>query len=173
MGGYVAQTLAVRRPELVRSVVLVATSAGGPDRTPRPPETVAIHERALSLPAEEAGRYAMPVSFAPGWCDEHADEFERILALRLERPTPLDVLTTQRAACDEWLARGGYAERIRVPTLVVHGDADRIVPWKNAPLLAAKIPGARLVRIAGGGHLLPLERPRELAAAVVAFRAEL
>lgn len=44
------------------------------------------------------------------------------------------------------------AERIHVPTLVVHGDRDRIVPFAEGKAVAAKIPGARFVHVAGGGH---------------------
>ena len=44
------------------------------------------------------------------------------------------------------------APSIRVPTIVVHGDADEIVPFRMGELVAAAIPGARLLRIAGGHH---------------------
>jgi pimeloyl-ACP methyl ester carboxylesterase len=43
---------------------------------------------------------------------------------------------------------------IAVPTLVVHGDADLLVPTANGPLLAGRIPGARLVMVPGAGHML-------------------
>ena len=59
--------------------------------------------------------------------------------------------------------------RITCPTLVVRGGADALVPAAHAEAYAAEIPGAQLVVIEGAGHLLPLEKPAELAAAVRAF----
>src|SRR5205823_12688257 len=88
MGGYVALTLALTRPELVRSLVLVGTGAGGPGRVPRPAHVRDAFEAALRLPPEEAGRATMPYTFSPGWPEAHPERFEEILAARLEQPTP-------------------------------------------------------------------------------------
>ena len=59
-------------------------------------------------------------------------------------------------------------ESVRVPTLVLIGDQD---VWQSEPadILAKRIPGARIVRIAGGGHLLNLTSPKEFDAAIAAF----
>jgi pimeloyl-ACP methyl ester carboxylesterase len=62
-------------------------------------------------------------------------------------------------------------ETVRVPTLVLIGDKDEF-QREPAELLAARIPGARIVRIAGGGHLLNLTSPAEFQSAVAAFLAE-
>ncbi|HJU42260.1 MAG TPA: alpha/beta fold hydrolase [Vicinamibacterales bacterium] len=59
---------------------------------------------------------------------------------------------------------------VRVPTLVVIGDKDEF-QREPAELLAVGIPGARIVRIAGGGHLLNLTSPAEFQSAVAAFLA--
>src|SRR2546423_10524764 len=53
MGGYVALTLALARPELVRSLVLVGTGAGGPERVPRPDHVREAFAAAIGLPLEE------------------------------------------------------------------------------------------------------------------------
>ena len=62
-------------------------------------------------------------------------------------------------------------EEIAVPTLVVHGDADRIVPYENGVELARRIPGARFEPFPGGGHLLFLESPERLNPLVAEFLA--
>src|SRR5205823_6692579 len=65
------------------------------------------------------------------------------------------------------VVRHGPAKRLRalrVPTLVLSGDADRVVPVENSYRLAALIPGARLHMLAGAGHAFPLEREQETAA---------
>jgi pimeloyl-ACP methyl ester carboxylesterase len=60
-------------------------------------------------------------------------------------------------------------ERIGVPVLVIHGDADRVVPLSNGQLLARRIPGAELAVLAGRGHVAHLESPEEFNALVETF----
>src|SRR5436190_23422001 len=92
MGGYVALTLALARPELVRSLVLVGTGAGGPDRVPRRPDVRAAFAAAQGLPLDEYGRATMPYTFAPGWAAANPDRFDEILRARLEHPTPSETI---------------------------------------------------------------------------------
>ncbi len=61
-------------------------------------------------------------------------------------------------------------ESVRVPTLVLIGDKDEL-QQEPAELLASRIPGARIVRVPEGGHLLNLTSPKEFQAAVAAFLA--
>jgi 2-hydroxy-6-oxonona-2,4-dienedioate hydrolase len=50
-------------------------------------------------------------------------------------------------------------EQIKAPTMIVHGRADRILPFENSLELAARIPRSRLFLLGGLGHLIPMERP--------------
>ena len=169
MGGYLAQTLALRHPDLVERLVLVCTASGGPDLVPTPEETRAAWlANAERTPAEFA-RATMPLSFRPGWTEEHPDEFERLLADRLEFPTPPDSWRAQYDACLEWGGRVTPVEELGAPTLVVHGDADRIVAYENGVRLAGRIPGVRFETFAGAGHLLFLEEPARFNPLVADF----
>ena len=169
MGGYVAQTLALRHPELVERLVLVCTATGGPDVVPTPEETrEAWLANAERTPAEFA-RATMPLSFRPGWTEEHPDEFERLLADRLEFPTPPDSWRAQYDACLEWGGRVTPVEELAAPTLVVHGDADRIVAHENGVRLAERISEVRFETFAGAGHLLFLEEPERFNPLVADF----
>jgi pimeloyl-ACP methyl ester carboxylesterase len=56
-----------------------------------------------------------------------------------------------------------------VPALVLHGDADEIVPVENGRMLAARLPGAELVELPGRGHNLPLEDPEAFNRLVEGF----
>ena len=159
MGGYVALTLALAEPEVVRSLVLAGTGAGGPGRVPRPPEVRSAFEQAFGLPPEEFGRRTMPFTFAPGWPERNAERFEEILAARLEHPTPPETLVAHANACYGFYDSGCDVERLRVPALVVHGDADVIVPVENGRALAARLPGAAYVELPGRGHNVMLEDP--------------
>nr|MBA2460374.1 alpha/beta fold hydrolase [Actinomycetota bacterium] len=171
MGGYIAQTLALRRPELVEKLVLVCTGTGGPGYLPTPPETIAAWETNADKSPAEFARASMPLSFRPGWTDEHPDEFEQLLHDRLEFPTPPECWRAQYDACRRFVEQTTPVEEFTAPTLVAHGDADRIVPYENGVELARRIPGAELVHFAGGGHLLFLESPDEFNRTVAEFLA--
>ncbi|MGH3508782.1 MAG: alpha/beta hydrolase [Nocardioidaceae bacterium] len=157
MGGCIALTLALARPDLVRSLVLISTSIGGPDSVPLPEETRSAWLAAAHLPPEEYARATMPLSFAPGWTDDHPEQFEALLAARLEHPTPAEAWKAQYDACEAFLAEGLSDREITVPTWVAHGVKDRIVPFENAEVTCRRISQAELVEM-GCGHLCAQER---------------
>jgi pimeloyl-ACP methyl ester carboxylesterase len=169
MGGYIAQTLAVRHPELVERLVLICTATGGPDFRQTPAETTAAWTANAGRTPQEFARATMPLSFCPGWTDEHPHEFEALLADRLEHPTPPECWRAQYEACLDWAARSTPVEQIEAPTLVLHGDADRVVPYENGVELARRIPGSRFEPFPGGGHLVFLEEAPRLNAVVASF----
>ena len=169
MGGYAALTIALSKPEAVRSLVLAGTGAGGPDRVPRPKHVAAAFLSALRLPYEEYARRTMPYTFAAGWADANPERFEEILAARLERPTPYSTIEAHAEACYAFYRAGCEVEGIDTPTLVVHGSEDLIVPVENGRMLAERIPGARYVELPGRGHNLPLEEPERFAALIQEF----
>jgi pimeloyl-ACP methyl ester carboxylesterase len=169
MGGYVALTLALAQPELVRSLVLVGTGAGGPDRVPRPQDVRDAYAAAIGLPFDEYGRRTMPLTFSPGWAERNPDRFEEILAARGEHPTADVTLDAHLQACYGFYGRSCEVERIDVPALVVHGDADVIVPVENGRMLASRLPNARYVELPGRGHNLQLEDPETLNRLVLEF----
>jgi pimeloyl-ACP methyl ester carboxylesterase len=172
MGGYVALTLALARPELVRSLVLVGTGAGGPNRVPRPQEVRDGFEAAIGLPFDEYGRRTMPLTFSPGWTERHPERFEEILAARSEHPTPDATLDAHLQACYAFYGQGCEVERIEASALVVHGDADVIVPVENGRALASRLPNARYVELPGRGHNVQLEDPETVNQLVLEFLAE-
>lgn len=172
MGGMVAQHLALRHPELVRALVLVSTTPGGADGT-------AATERgraALFLPAElEAGeraRQAMTLMTAPGFTDRRPDTLD--LAERNARRHPMSTDSYKR----QFRAIRSHdttAElpALRVPTLILHGDIDDLIPLPNARQLAAGLPGARLKVYGNTGHMPHLEQPEAFLADLRGFLAGL
>ena len=169
MGGYVALTLAVAQPGLVRSLVLIGTGAGGPDRVPRSQEVRDAYEAAIGLSFDEYGRRMMPLTFSPGWTKRNPERFAEILAARGEHPTPDVTLDAHLQACYRFYARGCEVERIDAPALVLHGDADVIVPVENGRALAARLPNARFVELPGRGHNVQLEDPATVNRLVLEF----
>ncbi len=171
MGGYVALTLALAQPELVRSLVLVGTGAGGPDRVPRPQDVRDAYAAAIGLPFDEYGRRTMPLTFSPGWTERNPERFAEILAARLEHPTPDVTLDAHLRACYGFYGGACEVERIEVPALVVHGEADVIVPVENGRTLASRLPDAGYVELPGRGHNVQLEDPATLNRLVLEFLA--
>jgi 3-oxoadipate enol-lactonase len=169
MGGYVALTLALARPELVRSLVLAATGAGGPDRLPREQHVRDAFAAAVGQPYDEYGRRTMPLTFSPGWTERNPERFEQILAARGAHPTPDETLDAHMEACYGFYARGCDVERIQAPALVVHGNEDLIVPVANGRMLASRLPNARYVELPGTGHNLQLEVRKRFNALVLEF----
>jgi pimeloyl-ACP methyl ester carboxylesterase len=169
MGGYVALTLALTQPELVRSLVLVGTGAGGLERVPRPQYVRDAYAAAVGLPYDEYGRRTLPLTFSGGWAERNADRFREILAARGKHPTPDQTLDAHLEACYAYYARGCEVERIELPTLVIHGDQDLIVPVENGRMLASRLPHARYVELRGVGHNVPLEVPETFNRLVLQF----
>ena len=169
MGGYVALTLALARPELVRSLVLVGTGGGGPDRVPRPFHVARAFDEALGTSSEEFARRTMPFTFAPGWTEANPERFQEIVAHRVVQPTSYEAILAHAEACYAFYREGCKAERVTVPALVVHGDEDLIVPVENGRMLAARLPDVEYVELAGHGHNLSLEIPDALAGLVARF----
>jgi pimeloyl-ACP methyl ester carboxylesterase len=62
-----------------------------------------------------------------------------------------------------------WLHRLRAPTLVLSGGADRIVPPVNARILAARIPGARLEVVPGAGHLLLMDHAEHCGQSIGEF----
>jgi pimeloyl-ACP methyl ester carboxylesterase len=80
-------------------------------------------------------------------------------------------LTEQRALLFELAELEAAAESIRVPVLLIADPADRVVPVKTSHRLAALLPDARLLLVAGAGHHLPRRAPRAVADAITEFLA--
>jgi pimeloyl-ACP methyl ester carboxylesterase len=156
MGGMIAQTVAARHPDSVRSLVSIMSTTGS---RVRGQPALALY-RPLLTPAPR-GREAFmdhverlfTLIGSPGRAD--VDDLREIAALSYDRDHDPAATSRQLAAV---LASGNRTRElrgIRAPTLVIHGSADRLVRPSGGRATAAAIPGARLMRIEGMGHDLP------------------
>jgi pimeloyl-ACP methyl ester carboxylesterase len=164
MGGMAALHLALEYPRRVLGLGLISTSAEAED-------LIRVAEiRALSNLIRMTG--------VPDWIAHRAAKITFSSEFRRANPASVArwesaILAMPPAALRQALSavvgRPSVAERlgeIRVPGFVLTGSADRIVPPHCSSTLSHGLPRARLVVLRGAGHAVPLERPRETAAAI-------
>jgi pimeloyl-ACP methyl ester carboxylesterase len=174
MGGFVAQQLAIRHPELVSRLVLAGTNPGGPNAVLGPPWVQAVD----SDPDAGDAAYlstnypARPCAQARG--RGFLDRLERAFASgRYPVPrTPTRTYDAMVRAEDPWLASDTNRRelaRIAVPTLVITGGRDVITPPANSRLIARAIPDARLVLVPGAGHSFLFQEPIRVARVIDDF----
>jgi pimeloyl-ACP methyl ester carboxylesterase len=171
-GGGIALELALRRPELVRSLVLVATLV--PDHPLSEELRASFRELARRIHADgvqPALRQAWLTH--PLLASAHATPGarERLEAMVLTFPAGEYLAATRDAPDRDWRLSDRLGE-VAIPTLVVVGERDIADFRTMADTLAAGVPGGRLEVVAGSGHLVPLERPDETARLVSSFLAD-
>ncbi|GAA4428361.1 hypothetical protein GCM10023169_29390 [Georgenia halophila] len=179
MGGGIAQQLTILHPDRVRTLTLMSTSPAGPgdDDNGLPP-----------MDPQLAATFTDPAP-EPDWQDQDAVVTYRVEVERpfggtmrfdegrVRRIATREVTRTHNMAAsmtNHFLVEDGWSQRSRlseisVPTLVMHGTADPLLPFGHGVALAREIPGARLVPLDGMGHQQP---PPELWDLVIASLAE-
>lgn len=171
MGAMVALELAVRMPDRVKSLVLVGGGPGGPRTQTPDPLSAARTLAALAADSlRHGGLWPASALFSRRFREEHPDRV-RALVRPFARHRPPPWTTGFQTLATSCFARHGSLDRVRAPTLVVHGDEDAMSPVANAHTLARGIPGARLHLEAGAGHAVPLERPEACAALLLEWIA--
>lgn len=168
LGGFVAQELALKRPDLVEGLVLVCTSYGRGGPETMSPWALGDMLGLPSLSVERAVRRGLETATSEAYRAEHPEEFERIVRWRLADSPSLSAYYEQmRAGARFNISR--EVGSITSPTLVIHGAEDRYVPVANAAALAEAIPGARLRVLDNAGHLVFIERFADVNREVVTF----
>lgn len=164
MGGFISLELALRHPARVEKMILVATSAGGTSHVTPAPEIGATLLRKEGEDIETRVRRTSPLIAAPGYCVAHPADLDRAVQHAKAKPMPPEAYQRQLSAAYAH-TRNGVAERlaqIRVPTLVIHGECDPLIPYANGKFLAANIAGAKFSTYAGVGHLVTIEAAERL-----------
>lgn len=167
-GGFLALQLALSEPARLRSLVTIGAASHCDAHTR------AVGERwAETFQQEGFDAYVLRLLkdlYYPDWIEAHRDFVDRLRSsLRKE---------DHRGAIAWGLAvksfdLRGRTGRIRLPTLVIHGVDDQVVDSAHARLLRVSITGAQLRLFPQTGHMVPVERPRETAAALRPWVAQL
>lgn len=172
MGGMIVQEFALAHPSRLRSLTVCCSSFGGKNAVVAAPEVVrAMIEGSAEGASPEALRAGMEVLFHPDSLKGECDALNFYVGTKRAFPhTPEEIARrlTGIASFDVFDA----LPRLTVPTLVLTGSHDRLVPPENSHRLAARIPGAQLTVIEGGGHVFFVEQPEAANRALLDFFAK-
>jgi pimeloyl-ACP methyl ester carboxylesterase len=166
MGGMIAQEFALNYPDRLTSLILGCTHFGGPRVVPAAPEIVA----AVTAGPDVSGE-ALEMQQRAVFCEETISQRPEVMRkfreARSRYPMPPRAFACQVAAVmghDTW----ARLPSVRIPTLVLTGRDDRLVPPANSRLIAERIPAA-VLRELPGGHLFFAEYPDEFNREVIEF----
>jgi 3-oxoadipate enol-lactonase len=164
LGGYIAQELAVTHPERVDKLVLVSTAvAAAEGALPMPQRGIDGFMRFPMLSRDEGLRMLVENSLGEHGVRERPELVEEIYRYRLQHAPPLEAWQAQLAAGMGFAHTSKPIEQIAAPTLILHGGADVIVDARNAEVLAARIPDARVETFPDRGHLMVWQEPEWFA----------
>jgi pimeloyl-ACP methyl ester carboxylesterase len=170
MGGFVGQRLAARRPDLVRSLILIDTSSG-----PEDPEKMKKYQLMATvygiLGFRPLRSQVSPIMFTPTWLKTPAGkDTERIWISEL---LPLDRKGVKKAirGVTDRLPIVDELSGITAPTLVIVGSEDTATPVAKAEAIAAGIKDSRLEVVSGVGHVSTLEDPDRITGVMREFLA--
>jgi len=167
MGGMIAQELALRHPERVRTLVLGCTS---PCLVAMPPSEKAARanlEKA-ALPLREAFEHSMWTGYSDAYLAAHKDDLWLRDQVEAGLAPPLEALRRHYTVVGGFDVRERVGQ-IRAPTLVMTGDQDPLVPPDNSRFLAEHIPGAEIIVFPGARHAFNVEFEEESNNAVLDF----
>ena len=172
MGGIIVQEFALTRPERLRSLVIMCSTPGGEYAVPVPDETlrtlIAGQAPGATAQAKQASLRAIvhPGSFER--CPQRLERYEADKNAFAHSP---EEIARRTQGMGPWQSYTRLPD-LRVPTLVLTGDADVLVPPRNAEILADRISGAELASFPDTGHVFMIESPDAVNAALLEFFAK-
>jgi pimeloyl-ACP methyl ester carboxylesterase len=168
MGGMIALEFALQYPKRVRSLILGCTAAGGSSAVRAEPKATQMLTARSKMSPDEASEAAVPFIYDAATPRERIEEDLAIRRPWFPRP---EAYTAQLQGILAWEAYSRLSG-IAAPTLVIHGESDRLVPPGNAKLIAERIPGAKLVMIPHASHLFLTDQTEVSHHAILQFLDE-
>jgi pimeloyl-ACP methyl ester carboxylesterase len=180
LGSEIAQQLTVSHPDKVNRLILVASSCGGKDGTPKPPEFLKLQAEIVNKSlnnvsiSQEEMKSLVSASLGSGWIRLHPESVDipaNITTLQQLKPgLPPEILNNQNNVGKHWEDNPNWSgacdelAKLDKPTLVITGTDDNFYqPHVNSLKIAEKIPGAWLVQIKDASHAVPDQYPDEIS----------
>jgi pimeloyl-ACP methyl ester carboxylesterase len=173
MGGMIAQNFALIYPERVRTLILGATTCGGSHRIIPDMEAIKVlfdMDRMQKLAPEARARETLPFVFSQEYIDDNQLLIQELLTKMVGHVTPLHGYRRQTEAI---MSHDTYERlpEIQAPTLVMAGDADKLVPVENSRIIASRIPASELTIFEKMGHGFNIEAAEAMNDIVLDFLA--
>jgi pimeloyl-ACP methyl ester carboxylesterase len=168
MGGFIAQLVAINHPDRALSLTSIMSGPGGEDTVNPTPEAAAVLIKDPGTTLEEvieAGLASRRVLGGAGNPFDENDERTKI-ARAFDRSYYRAGYGRQFVAILTAKSRIPALQKLSLPTLVVHGIDDPLVPLENGRRVAAAVPGARLIELEATGHNLPAQHWQPVAEAI-------
>jgi pimeloyl-ACP methyl ester carboxylesterase len=157
MGGMIAQALALTAPERLRALVFVCTHCGPPERTPPAPGVLQGLTQNQGLTQAEIVDKDLPFLFSARFLESQPEALKAYRQAQLSPPPQPDYAFQAQLAAIQAFSCCPRLSQVALPTLVVTGTGDVVVPPANARLLAGLLPRAELVELPGAGHAVTVE----------------
>jgi len=174
MGGFIAQAIALDFPQRVEKLILCSTNFGGPNHVPVTPEAMKVLSD-VSSDALTRFKNGLAVSTAPGWSEKNPAMIEEWIQWRVANPIePVSYQAQLAIGLGLMPTAAAFEEklpRLNVPTLILFGAHDKVVPPANADLLSKKIAGSTVVIFPDAGHFFPIEIPEAASHTILDFAA--
>ncbi len=174
MGGFIAQAMALDFPQKVAKLILCSTNFGGPHHVPVTAEAMKVLTDVTS-DALTRFKNGLAVSTAPDWSEKNPEMIEEWVKWRIANPIDPAPYQAQMAIgfglMPEAAAFENKLPRLNVPTLILFGAHDKVVPPENASLLAEKISGSKVVILPNAGHFFPIEVAEAASRTITDFAA--
>jgi len=168
MGGMIAQEFAIQYPQRVRKLILGCTACGGPKVVRSEPEVTQVLMMRGNMTMEEGTEAAVPYIYD---ADTPRPRIEEDLVIRRATYPPPEAYANQLQGILAWESYSRLGQ-IKSPTLVIHGETDRLVPPGNGKVIAETISGSRLVMIPHASHIYTTDQPDASHKAVMDFLLE-
>jgi 3-oxoadipate enol-lactonase len=166
MGGMIAQEFALQYPARTVSLVLGCTAAGGPSAV-RAENNVTDILLARGMTFEQSREAILPYIYDAATPRERIEDDVNV---RRQWLCSQEAYMAQLLAIREWEGYSRIAQII-APTLVIHGKSDALVPPANGELIAARIPGAKLVLLERASHLFLTDQTHAALKEILDFLA--
>ncbi len=174
MGGFIAQAMALDFPQKVAKLILCSTNFGGPHHVPVTTEAMKVLTDVTS-DALTRFKNGLSVSTAPDWSEKNPEMIEEWVKWRVANPIEPTHYQSQLAIGLGLLTEAAAFEdklpRLNVPTLILFGAHDKVVPPANASLLAEKISGSKVIILPNAGHFFPIEVAEAASRTITDFAA--
>jgi len=169
MGGMIVQEFAARYPGRLRSLVVACSHPGGELKINPDPEVMVEFGRGSAGTATEAERTrTLEIVFHPRALDEMADAVAEYGAAKIDFPHSPEELGQRSLGVAQFDVSDRLAS-IPVPTLVICGSDDLIVPPENSRRIQAALPDAEWITVSNAGHVFFAQAPDACNAAFLRF----